>query len=546
LSQSKERLPSISVQRKLAPAQLTSLLRGDLDWVVMKALEKDRARRYETANGLATDLLRHLRDEPVVARPPTNLYRLGKMVRRHRLAFAAAGAVGLSLILGLAVSTWLLLSERKAHRRADTATNFLREMLNNLDPSVAQGDPVASLKQVLEQSANRVGKDLRDDPDLQADMLDTIGHVYFALGLYDKAEAVQRAAIAARQSATGRESPDVAAELGLLATTLFHKDQLDEAERLHRQALAMRQKLLGPENREVAESINDLSMLLFEKGSLDEAERLQRQALAMSRKFGGDEDPRVAASLNNLAAILVGRKQLAEAEKMQREELALSSRRLGTNDPDLAISYNNLALLLADEGKLADAEEAARQALALRQRLLLKDNPDLAQSLDVLGRVLTDQKRYADAEPLLRDGLELRRAVLGTNSLDAALSLEHLAELCERQQRFAESEGMLRECLDIKRLKAADNPWTFNTQSKLGGILTAEKKFAEAEPFLVSGYEEIVKRRDRTPAGERVDLKPPLERLIQFYEVTGQPEKASLWQQRLEQLEKNSNKSKSG
>nr|UXE44112.1 serine/threonine-protein kinase PknD [uncultured bacterium] len=536
---SAEEQTTVAKRRQVEPPKLIHVVRGDLDWIVMKCLEKDRSRRYDTANGLTIDIQRHLDDEPVVARPPTNIYRFRKLLRRHKVAFGAAGVVAISLLIGLAVSAGFWMKEREAIRardRMDTTAKFLADMFNNLDPSVAPGDTMAMLKQVLEHSADRVGKDLPNDPDMQADLRDTIGHVYFALGLYDKAEAVQRAAIAARQLATGPESTQVAAELGLLATTLFRKDQLDEAEPLYRQALAMRQKLLGPENRDVAESINDLSMLLFEKSSLEDAEHLQRQALAMSRKLGGDGDPRVAASLNNLSAILVARKQPAEAAKIQREELALSTQRLGPNDPQLAISYNNLALLLLDTGKLADAEEPARQALVLRQRLLSKDHPDVAQSLDLLGRVLTDQQKFDAAEPFLREALELRLAVFGTNSIDVAFSKEHLAAVCERQGRLPETEKLLRESLAIRDKKAPDDPSTFNTMSKLGSIVAAEKRYAEAEPLLLSSYEGI-KRQNIAPAGQRPELKLMLERLIQLYQASGQPERAAPWRQRLDELQ---------
>ncbi|HXP63652.1 MAG TPA: serine/threonine-protein kinase [Dongiaceae bacterium] len=525
-------------RRQTDPPRLMHMVRGDLDWIVMKCLEKDRTHRYETANGLAADLQRHLNNEPVLARPPSNIYRLRKLVRRHKMAFATASAVAASLLIALAVSTRLFLGEKQAHRRADTATKFLTDMLNNLDPQVAQGDTAAALKKVLDETADQVGKDFRDDPQMQADLRDTIGHVYLALGLYDKAEATQRAAIAARQAAAGPEQAQLAAELNLLATTLFNQGRLEEAEQLQRQALAMRRKLLGQEHADVAESLNDLSMLLFEKGSLDEAETIQRQALALSRKLGGDQDPRVASSLNNLAAILVGRKKLAEAEKLQREELALSTKRLGTNDPSIAISLNNLALLLSDEGKPAEAEDLARQAVTLRQRVLPKEHPDLAQSLDVLGRILSDERKLVEAEPLLRAALGMRRALLGTNSLDVALSLDHLAELFERQGRLPETERLLSEALDIRGMKAPDNPWTFNARSRLGGILLAEKKFAEAELLLLSGYEGIKQHQALAPAGERPGLKRPLERLIQLYQALGQPEKAAPWQQRLDELER--------
>jgi tetratricopeptide (TPR) repeat protein len=107
--------------RQVEPARLVSLLHGDLDWIVMKTLEKDRTRRYETANGLAMDIQRYLSNEPIMARPPSRLYRLGKLVRRNRVVFAAVGAVATALVAGMGTSTWLFLKEREARHRAVAA-----------------------------------------------------------------------------------------------------------------------------------------------------------------------------------------------------------------------------------------------------------------------------------------------------------------------------------------------------------------------------------------------------------------------------------------
>ncbi len=525
-------LAATAKQHKTEAARLLSRVRGDLDWIVMKCLEKDRNRRYDTAIGLANDLRRHLDNEPVAARPASLSDRLRKLLRRHRIAFTVAAALFLALLTGLGAFSRLYIHEK----RLNTATGFLVGMLNSLDPGMAQGDTAAMLQKVLDDTAGRVAKDLRNDPEMQADLRDTIGHVYFVLGQYEKAEATQRAAIAARLAAAGRESLPLATELGLLATTLASQNRMTEAEAMHRQALELRRKLIGSESPEVAESLNDLSMVLFDEGLLDEAEQLQGQALGLSRKLRGEESPQVASSLNNMAAILVGRHKYAEAEKLQRQELALSTRLLGTNDPSLAISLNNLALLLSDQGKLPEAESEARKALELRQRVLPKDHPDLAQSMDALGRVLSDEKKFTNAQPFLQEALALRRSVLGTNSLDVALSLEHLAEVYEQELRLAETEDLLMQSLAIREKAAPDAVWNFSVRSRLGGILARQKKFAEAESLLLSGYEGIKQRDHQAPGGDKPGLRPPLERLVKFYQDTGNPDAAATWQHRLDEL----------
>lgn len=523
--------------RQTDSPRLLHLVRGDLDWIVMKCLEKDRTRRYETANGLAADLMRHLGNEPVIARPPSNVYRLRKMVRRHRIAFAAGAAVAVALLAGLGVATQLFAQNARAKTaRAQTARKLLSNMLSGLAPTLAQAGSVAMLTNVLERVANQVDRDLRDYAEERADLQDQLGQFYFNLQVYDKAEVIQRAAIASRKAAVGAEHPKLAMELKQLGTTLWKENRPKDAEQLLREALAMRRKLLGEESFEVAESMNDLSMLLYEKGSLDEAESLQQKALTMSRKLGGENDPRVSISLNNLATILLGLGKFAAAEKLQLDDLARSRRLPGTNDQEVAISLNNLALLLSDEGKNEEAEKYAQEALTLRRKTLPKDDLDLAQSLDVVAQVLTDEKKPAKAEPLLQEALEIRRTSMGPRYLDVAISLDRLAKVYERENRLLEAEQLLRESLAIREQTAKDDPFTYSTRSILGGVLAAEKKFDEAEQFLVSGYEGM-KRLDSTDShAEKPDLQRPLERLVKFCKDTAQPEKAATWQQQLDAL----------
>jgi uncharacterized protein HemX len=207
----------------------------------MKCLEKNRARRYETANELARDLERHLHDEPVTARPPSTLYRFQKLVRRNTLAFAAAGAIAAALVIGLGVSTWEYFQEKEARNRAVAAeraqtllrqqaeaaqktaeteasksrqvAQFLEDMLQGVSPSVALGRDTKLLREILDKTAERVGKDLKDQPEVEAELRQVIGNVQRALGEYEKAEAILRESLAIRRKLFGDEHLSVADSL---------------------------------------------------------------------------------------------------------------------------------------------------------------------------------------------------------------------------------------------------------------------------------------------------------------------------------------------
>jgi serine/threonine protein kinase/tetratricopeptide (TPR) repeat protein len=547
LSQTRDGLPAISSRRKLAPVQLRNHLRGDLDWIVMKALEKDRARRYETANGLAMDLQRHLRNEPVVARPPTSVYRFQKFVRRHKLAASAAAAVTASLLAGLGVSLWLLAMEKASRHRADVqaeksrdVAGFLEKMLNGIDPATAKGRDVTVLREILDKAAQEVSQDLKRQPEVTAQLEETIAHVYFLLGEYDKALAIQREALALLTKSLGPQHPDVASALNLLASTLYTKGDLKEAEDFARRALEMRRKLLGNDSPKVAESLNNLSLMLLDEEKPDkseEAERLQREALALSRKLFGNDHPTVATSLNNLANMLIGQGKLEEAEKMQREELELTRKRVGPDHPDLAISLNNLANLLCDENKLPEAEILASEALALRQKILSDPHPDLAVSLSTLARILGEEKKLPEDESLLRQAVAMRRKLPSADPLDLAGAIEDLAFVLGRQGRTNELEQLAKEALDLREKKAPDDWQTFHARINLGSVLLDQKRFTEAEPLLVVGFEGMMKQQKEIPAEQRGILSASAQRLAQLYEAMGKPEKAASYRKEIESLQ---------
>jgi tetratricopeptide (TPR) repeat protein len=231
--------------------------------------------------------------------------------------------------------------------------------------------------------------------------------------------------------------------------------------------------------------------VLADQGRLAEAETTHLEALVMRRKLFGNEHPEVSNSLLGLASVLAAEGKLDEAETMYREVVAIRRKLLGNEHPELANALNNLAAVLTDEGKLAEAETVAREALAMRKKLLGNEHPDVALSL-------------------------------------AGLAFTLLA-----QEKFAEAEAPARECLAIREQKMPDDWRTFTTRSLLGGSLLGQKKYAQAEPLLVSGYEGMKQREDKIPAGGKRRLKDALQRVVQLYEATDRSDQAAQWKEKL-------------
>jgi serine/threonine protein kinase/tetratricopeptide (TPR) repeat protein len=513
-----EELKSTAQRRGMDAGRLISLLRGDLDWIVMKCLEKDRTRRYETANGLVRDVERHLNNEAVVAGPPSRMYRFRKLVRRHKMAVATAGVVFAALAIGLGVSLWSLRQANREASRSRQVAQFLKDMLKGVGPSVARGQDTTMLRGILDRTVQRLDKELKGQPDIEADLRTTIGTVYFDLGQFKKAETTFREALALRKKLLGNEHLDVASSLNNVANAVWQQGRLTEAESLHREALAMRKRLLGSEHADIASSLNNVGSALLDQGKFAEAETLYRQALAMRKKLLGSENPTVANSLNNVGNALYKQGKFAEAEALYREALAIKKKLLGSEHPDVANALNNLGAVLEEQGKFAEAETTHREALALRRKLLGSEHPDIAKSLNNLAVVLKDQARFAEAEALYREALAMRKKLLGNEHPEVASSLNNLAVVLVYQRKFVEAETIYREALALReKLLGSEHPDVANLLNNLGAVLEDQGKFAEAENL----HREALTMRKKLLGSEHPDIARSLNNLAVVREDQG-------------------------
>src|SRR5712671_2243564 len=235
-------LTTVAQHRRSEPPKLIRSVTGDLDWIAMKAVEKNRTRRYETANDLALDVRRFLAHEAVSARPPSKLYKFQKLVQRNRLLFIGLGIIATLLIVSLIVVSASLAQERQSRREARQVKQFLEEMLQGVGPNVALGRDTAILREILDQTASRVGKELTNQPAVEAELRSVIGTLFYKTGQYQQAEEMQRAALAIRRKRFGPESPEAAAWLNELGLTLLADGKLSEAEQAIREALDIRRR----------------------------------------------------------------------------------------------------------------------------------------------------------------------------------------------------------------------------------------------------------------------------------------------------------------
>ncbi|MCL4838940.1 MAG: serine/threonine-protein kinase [Thermoanaerobaculia bacterium] len=529
LGRAAETLSTVAASRATEPARLSSALRGDLDWIVMKALEKERARRYETASGLAQDVRRHLAGEVVLAAPPSTAYRVRKFVRRHRLPVAAASAVAVALVLGLAGTAW---QAKVASERADElrqVSAFQEAMLAQVDPTTAgvrltedvtrrlaaalekakvpEGERIAqvdSFRQswarvnatdaatalidvaILRPAVAAIEAQFEDQPAVAAQLRQALADRYRKLGLLDAALPLQESALATRRRVLGEDHPDTLTSIDSLGLLLQDRGQLAEAEPFTREALAKRRRALGEEHPDTLLSLGNMGVLLQAQGQLDEAERYTREALEKHRRVLGDEHPSTLISMGNLAVQLRLQGKLAEAEPLAREALEKRRRALGEEHPETLLSLNNLSVLLRGQGKSAEAEPFQREALEKYRRALGEEHPRTLNAIGNMAVQLFEQGKLAEAEPFYREALEKRRRVQGEDHPATLAALNNMGFFLDSQGRLAEAEPFYREALEkSRRVLGEEHPNTLAFLSNVGVLLRLQGRFAEAEPYTV-------------------------------------------------------------
>jgi eukaryotic-like serine/threonine-protein kinase len=499
-------LTTVAQRRCSEPPALIRTVRGDLDWIVMKALEKNRTRRYETASGLALDVQRFLTDETISARPPSAFYKFQKTLLRNKLLFIGVGVITVLLIVSLIVVSTSLARERQARHEADAAlqqaeadktraqtevirsrqvTQFLEDMLRGVGPSVALGRDTAMMREILGRTADRVGKEMTNQPVVEAELRSVIGRLYQEIGNYEAAEKMHRAALAINRKQSGAESPEIAASLNDLGLALFEEGNLAEAENAYQEALSIRRRLFGSENADLAVSLNGLAVVYRHQRKLPESESLTREAIGIRRKLFGNESLEVSDSLHNLSIVLGDEGKRAESEATARELLAMRRKLLGLEHPLVAAALQDLSWATSYNGKSEEAESLRREALAMQRKFLGDEHPAVSRSLAALGESMRQRGNFAEAHAVLSAVISIQRKVLGADSPAFLFSLGSLGLTLEQEGKWTEAETAHREALNgwPKEL-GMEYPQRLGELAGLVRALMAQKKFDEAEKLL--------------------------------------------------------------
>ena len=384
-------------------------LRGDLDWIVLKALEKDRTRRYDSVSELAADIERHLNNEPVLASPPSTPYRVRKFIRRHRVGVAAGAAVGLALIAGIVGTSVGLVRAREAERKAlveaETATEvttFMVDLFHVSDPSEARGNTITA-REVLDKGAKSIQQRLKDKPVARVRLMEAIGNVYAGLGLGAKAEPLLREVLAMQEKAHGPNSPEVATSLISLGRVVPFEEKIPSL----RRALATRERVLGLHNIETAWSTYDLGVALLSYGHSADGKVYLEKALPIFREMPGTGDKGVWWCLNDLGVVHMDQGDVAGAVPLFREALRLMEKTLGPEDAGVVNGLNSLGFALMLTGDYSQAKPLLERAVAIWEKLYGPESQKNGLWLGSLGELLRRMGRISEARETLERAVRI-------------------------------------------------------------------------------------------------------------------------------------------
>ncbi|MGZ6078792.1 MAG: tetratricopeptide repeat protein, partial [Myxococcaceae bacterium] len=534
-----------ATSRDTDPGALRHQLEGDLDAITMKALEKERDRRYGTPSELAQDVARHLRNEAVIARPASTAYRIRKYVRRHRVGVGLATGlavllVGFAVAMGVQARRTTLERDRANSEReaSEKVSAFLANMLGSVNPeelgntlwkdlreraaaarrkSGATEEKVsaslASLdealagvsstqtglnlldQQILDRAGKTIATEMAGEPRIAGRLEDTLGRTYLLLGLLPQAEAHLKAAVDIRTRAFGADSPDTLKSMRFLGMVYGRQGKYPEAEKISRESLETLRRTLGSEHPDTLGAMQALGIVYYWEQRYELAEKLFRECLEGRRRVLGPDHRDTRRVYIPLGMVLSELKRYPEAEKLLLDQVEFDRKAGTSNEPDAIGTVMNLAITYEQEGRFADARKLQEEVLARFQKRLGPDHPDTVSAMINIASTYLGERRFAEAEGPYRETLEAARRVLGPDHPETLKTMSNFAEVEAGLGKNREAEALYRRTLEVRRRTLpADHPLLLSSLTDLARIRSTSGQHADAATLAreaLSGYERV-------------------------------------------------------
>jgi serine/threonine protein kinase/tetratricopeptide (TPR) repeat protein len=495
----------IATNRGLDVKRLRHVLSGDLDWVVIKSLEKDRNRRYSTPGNFAEDIDRYLKHEAIIARPPSTAYRLRKLIRRNRVAVLTAAAVVVALLIGIAAATWQALRATRAEHAAILAAESEKAAKDDALAREAETKAVlgfvenrvfaaarpegqegglgrdVTMRKAIDAALRYVNEGFAKEPLIEARLRMTLGKSFYFLGDGKTAAQQEEAARAIYARLRGPDDPDTLLAMHNLASSYDLLGRVDEALKLREETLALRRAKWGSDDPDTLAAMNNLGLSYGEAGRYADALELREETLAGFKKVRGPDHPDTLMAMNNLANAYFALSRNAEALKLREETVALYKKTLGPDHPDTLRSMGNLATSLETAHRHAEALKLREETLELRKAKLGADHPSTLISMSALGDSYASVGRHADALKIRDETLALRKGKLGPDHPDTLMSMSNLADTYFALGRHADALKLREEALALRTAKLGpDHPDTWVSKADLAESYNALDRHADA------------------------------------------------------------------
>jgi serine/threonine protein kinase/tetratricopeptide (TPR) repeat protein len=427
---------------------------GDLDWIALKAMAKDRSRRYSSPQELAADVRRFLEDAPVLATPPSVSYRLKKFVKRHKIGVSVAAAslvVLVAFAVMMTVQAGRIADQRDRANQEATAKGYVSDFLKNLfvesDPAKTRGSSL-TVRELLDEGAKKI--DALPDDAVRTELMRTIGDVYRRLGHFPEAEVLLQKTLDERRRLLGNEHPQTLTSSNDLGFLFWQQARYEEAEALLFDALETSRRVRGVDHPETLELANSLGITYKNQSRHDEALTIYTETLEQQKRTLGAEHPSALSTASNIASVHIQQGDYALAEQVLSETLEIETRTLGEDHPNTLGTRTNLAIAYKELGRFDESAATIEKNLTLQRRVLGDDHPATLRSVNILGLVYLDLERYEEAHTMFADNLEARRRIIGEEHRETLLSMGNLGLALRNLKRFDEAIDVYLETLRIQ------------------------------------------------------------------------------------------------
>jgi non-specific serine/threonine protein kinase/serine/threonine-protein kinase len=501
----------IAEARRTTAGTLARTLRGELDWIALKALEKEPDRRYRTPAELATDLGRYFANEPVDARPPSRSYRARKFVRRHRTAVVGASLVAVALVAGIVGTSISLLRARRAEARAhsealasEAVATLMRNLLLEMDPSRSRGQP-PQVRDILARATVRMRRELAAQPRMRARVLGAVGDVYRGIGVYDSARTLLAEELALLEQLGASNGLEMAAALERQGNLQRDTGALDSARAALRRELTIREAQPEPDRYAIANNLRSLATVDIIAGRFSDAQPLIERELALRRSIEPPDDLLIASTLGNLAITYLQQGDYASARGPMQQVLQLYEAQPGPPSSDLGRTYSNYGSMMQALGVADSAALMFEKALAILEPMLGPNHVAIATTCRNIASAKLDLLDADGAEPWCLRARETFARISSPGAGDVAKVDGLLGEVYWRQRRFPEAVAAFeRGIAGQERAYGSSTPELGNTlaryaacQAEMGdstaGRRTATRAAEMLAASLPSGHPDIAK-----------------------------------------------------